>query len=234
MKFDEAINYIAENLAPIPAVTDEMAKPKNPFIVKRAAELEKQGLSPATAYAYARKEFLAQKASGDAPAPVSAPSSSTPLDAAVPASAPTKYKDAPDTIATKLKVAEIYGVDNNVSDEEVLARIESDIANGDKLNADPEVIKGELEKLRSGSVDSVPSDIGSDEEKRLARHAAIRASMARLGMKMGDPEKVLGGKKKIVSKRRGSDEPGPAEPSEFGGADDLPSRRGPKSIDPED
>ena len=59
--------------------------------------------------------------------------------------------------------------------------------------------------------------------------------MARLGMKVGDAEKILGGKKKIVSKRRGTEEPGSSEePSEFGGADDLPSRRGFKSIDPED
>ena len=111
MKFDEALNYIAESTLDM-----EMAKPKNPAILAKAAEYEKKGLSPATAYAYARKDFLAGKVSNKKVAAVEPAISSNPG---------VKYKELPDTLRTKDAVANYMQHNPGATEEEVLSVLTS-------------------------------------------------------------------------------------------------------------
>ncbi|NBP70405.1 MAG: hypothetical protein EBU52_16935, partial [Cytophagia bacterium] len=162
--------------------------------------------------------------------------SATSAPAAGPSAAPvaaSKYRDLPDTLAMKAKVAEIITADPEVSDEDVIARITADAEAGEILNTDPDAIRQELTAARSAGVSGKAElDMGSEEEQRLARHAAIRAAMARRGMKTGDPEKLLS--KKKYAKRRGTEEEPETLTPDTGDTDDVIVRRGPRSIDSED
>lgn len=222
MKFDEMINYIAENN--LPAINDGVVtdgrKPGD-----RAAWLAANpGKKGSDYYAWKRKQGANVPS---APAPVAAPMA-----------APSgRYRDLPDTLAMKAKVAEIITADPEVSDEDVIARITSDAEAGEILNTDPDAIRQELAAVRSaGTSGKAELSMGSEEEQRLARHAAIRAAMARRGMKTGDPEKLLS-KKKFVKRRSSGEEPG-SEPDalapDTGETDDVLGRKGPRSTDFED
>lgn len=205
MKFDEAINYIAENLTP---VASEMAKPKNPFIVQRAAELEKQGLSPATAYAYARKEFLKQKGDGAAPAATAEPATASVTAEPAQAQAST-FKELPDTLATKSKIAEILTADPQVSDEDVIARIMADAEAGEILNTDADVIKQELSVLRStpgGEEIAEPSAAELKKSELAAKYDRMRQALYR----------ARGLKAKPGRKSPTKDEPEPGEEDDYG------------------
>lgn len=221
MKFDEIINYIAENNLPVvnDSIVNDGRKPGD-----RAAWLKANpGKKGSDYYAWKRK----QGASGmsAAPAPATGPS-------AAPVAA-SKYRDLPDTLAMKAKVAEIITADPEVSDEDVIARITADAEAGEILNTDPDAIRQELTAARSAGVSGKAElDMGSEEEQRLARHAAIRAAMARRGMKTGDPEKLLS--KKKYAKRRGTEEEPETLTPDTGDTDDVIVRRGPRSIDSED
>lgn len=205
MKFDEAINYIAENLTP---VASEMAKPKNPFIVQRAAELEKQGLSPATAYAYARKEFLKQKDGSSAPtAPATTTEPATASVDAEPAQTST-FKELPDTLATKSKIAEILTADPQVSDEDVIARIMADAEAGEILNTDADVIKQELSVLRSapgGEEVAEPSAAELKKSELAGKYDRMRQALYR----------ARGLKAKPGRKSPAKDEPEPGEEDDY-------------------
>jgi len=222
MKFDEIINYIAENNLPVvnDSIVNDGRKPGD-----RAAWLKANpGKKGSDYYAWKRKQGAAGMSA--APAPVVEPSIAAPAAAG-------KYRDLPDTLAMKAKVAEIITADPEVSDEDVISRITADAEAGEILNTDPDAIRQELVAARSaGASGKAELGMGSEEEQRLARHAAIRAAMARRGMKTGDPEKLLSRKK--FAKRRGSeDEPETLTP-DTGDTDDVMVRRGPRSIDSED
>ena len=200
MKFDEAVNYIAENLTPI--VADEMAKPKNPEIERLVA----QGLP------YWKARAIVNKAGGKAATPDVVP--------VTPAADEPSYKELPDTLATKNKIAEILDADPEVSDEDVISRITADQEEGEALNTDPELIKQELAKLRAGASagdteNTAAQDIDTNLAAKEKAFAKIRARMAALNYKVGDADKVLGKMgKKVKSKKTSSkeEEPGEEEP----------------------
>jgi hypothetical protein len=212
MKFDEAINYIAENLTP---VASEMAKPKNPFIVQRAAELEKQGLSPATAYAYARKEFLNQKTgSGSSTSAVPAAPAAADVEIEPTSADPAgvSFRELPDTLATKAKVAEIFAADPQVSDEDVVSRIAADAESGEILNTDADLIKQELSTLRSNTAGDEVAEPSAAELKKAelsAKYDRMRQALYR----------ARGLKAKPGRKSTSKDEPEAGEEEETGYSD---------------
>ena len=200
MKFNDLVSYITEHDALVAEpIVDEMAKPKNPWIMARAAELEKTGVSPATAYMYARKEFNAKQSSGSTP--VSAPAVSAPFVKPVAGVSGTgytpgvsgtpKYRDLPDTIRTKEAVADFLQHNPGAGEQEIIDAISSMDSEETPYNLDPDTIKAAI-----ADVQSIPSDVSEEEPgavdlTRARRHAAIAAAMARRGMKVGDPAKVL-------------------------------------------
>jgi len=115
MKFDRAIEYIAESTLDL-----EMAKPKNMAIIARAAELEKKGLSKSTAYAYANKEFKAGKL-GNKPAETepSEPVSSIEKPAG-------KFKRSAEALRAKEQVADFIKYNKNATAEDVAAALDLD------------------------------------------------------------------------------------------------------------
>ena len=223
MKFDEIINYIAENNLPVvnDSIVNDGRKPGD-----RAAWLKANpGKKGSDYYAWKRKQGAA--GTSDTPVPVARPS------IAAPAAVAGKYRDLPDTLAMKAKVAEIITADPEVSDEDVIARITADAEAGEILNTDPDAIRQELVAARSASISGKTElSMGTDEEQRMARHAAIRAAMARRGMKTGDPEKLLS--KKKFAKRRGTEEEPETLAPDTGEVDDVLGRRGPRPMDSED
>lgn len=193
MKFDEAVNYIAENLTPV--IADEAGNPE----IKR---LVAQGLP------YWKARAIVNKAGGK-------PTVSDVVPVVPVADEPT-YKELPDTLATKNKIAEILAADPEVSDEDVISRIVADQEQGEALNTDPVLIKQELTKLRSGTETGDIESSGAQEiDAKLASKeraiAKIRARMAALNYKVGDADKVLGKMgKKVKTKKTPSkgEEPG--------------------------
>ena len=166
MKFDAAINYIAESTFEL-----EMAKPKNPAILARAAELEKQGLSKNTAYAYARKEFNAGKIGGGAPK-VSEP-------AAEPAG--VKYKELPDTLRTKDAVANYLQHNPEASPEEVMSAIDSQNSEETPLNLDPEVIKNAIADVRGGEdIEAEPDPEALRKQELATKYDRVRQALYKM------------------------------------------------------
>jgi hypothetical protein len=134
MKFDAALQYIAENTMPVvEPVAAEMARPKNPEFEKW-----KQANPGVPTYKFYKMQRELKKGGQAAASPVSAE----------PAGA--SYKELPDTLATKTRIAEILNADPEVTDAEVIDRIMSDAEAGDILNTDPEVIKSEISAVRTG------------------------------------------------------------------------------------
>ena len=222
MKFDEAINYIAHNLTP---VSSEMAKPKNPEIERLVA----QGLP------YWKARAIVNKATGQKAAPEITP--------VKPVSDEPSYKELPDTLATKNKIAEILAADPEVSEQDVIDRITADKEEGEALNTDPELIKQEINKLRSGTGNGDAEATGAQEidadlaakEKAFAK---IRARMAALNYKVGDAEKVLskvsGKKLKSKKSRSGEEEPGEEDMPVDGDVEDFVKRNRERSTNAED
>jgi len=154
MKFDEAINYIAESTFEL-----EMAKPRNPEIDKLVA----QGIP----YWKARNMVNAQK--GSAPA--------------TPAAAPagTKYKELPDTLRTKDAVANYLQHNPNATEQEVLAGISSMDSEETPLNLDPEVVKSAMADAQSGGGEEQEPDIDTiARAEKAAKMARVKDAILRL------------------------------------------------------
>jgi len=167
MKFDDAINFIAES-----ALEAEMAKPKNPAILKRAAELEKQGLSPATAYAYARKEFNAGKVGTVAKAPAAA-SVAEPVG--------IKYKELPDTLRTKEAVATYLQHNPEATPEEIMSAINAQDSEETPLNLDPEVIKTAIADVKAGEdIEQEPDSEALRKQELAAKYDRVRQALYKM------------------------------------------------------
>jgi hypothetical protein len=166
MKFDDAINYIAES-----TLDTEMAKPKNPAILAKAAEYEKKGLSPATAYAYARKDFLAGKL-GDKHVHV---------EPKAEPSAGVKYKELPDTLRTKDAVATYLQHNPEATEEEVVSAVTSQNSEETPLNLDPEVIKTAIADARSeGDIESEPDPEALRKQELAAKYDRVRQALYKM------------------------------------------------------
>jgi len=184
MKFDDAINYIAEHTLDL-----EMAKPKNREIEKLVA----QGIP----YYKARKIFNAKKLGG------------TTTPAAAPAAEPAgvKYKELPDTLRTKEAVAGMLQADPNLTPQEIMARLAADNSEETPYNLDPTVVKAAVADASMGGDTELEPQIDPAELKKAAGADAIRARMAARGIKLGDPSKIAklqGAVKKLQSRGRKS------------------------------
>lgn len=193
MKFDEALNYIAESTLDM-----EMAKPKNPAILAKAAEYEKKGLSPATAYAYARKDFLAGKVSNKKVAAVEPAISSNPG---------VKYKELPDTLRTKDAVANYMQHNPGATEEEVLSVLTSQNSEEAPYNLDPEIVKTAMIDTQSGGDVQEPDIDTIAQSEKAAKMARVKDALLRM---RGLKGKV--GRKPVVR-----DEP-EEEPEELSGS----------------
>jgi len=186
MKFDDAINYIAEHTLDL-----EMAKPKNPEIEKLVA----QGIP----YYKARNMVNAKKLGG-ATAPATAPVAAT-------EPAGVKYKELPDTLRTKEAVADMLQADPNLTPQEIMARLAADNSEETPYNLDPTVVKAAVADASMGGDAELEPQIDPAELKKAAGADAIRARMAARGIKLGDPSKIAklqGAVKKLRSRGRKS------------------------------
>jgi len=184
MKFDDAINYIAEHTLDL-----EMAKPKN----REIENLVAQGIP----YYKARKIFNAKKLGG------------TTTPAAAPAAEPAgvKYKELPDTLRTKEAVAGMLQADPNLTPQEIMARLAADNSEETPYNLDPTVVKAAVADASMGGDTELEPQIDPAELKKAAGADAIRARMAARGIKLGDPSKIAklqGAVKKLRSRGRKS------------------------------
>lgn len=153
-----------------------------------------------------------------------------------------RYKELPDTLATKNKVEEMLNADPEVGLEEVMARVKADAANGEEtLNTEDEVIINAYNaatQSRAGASTAEEPTLDPNMQKRLDRHAAIRAGMARRGMKPADPEALAKRLGKKIALRKTSDQPGTEEPEiPLGDIEDMKTalgRGGSRATDFED
>jgi hypothetical protein len=214
MKFDQTIQNIAESLYELETEVNQDFqnwKASNPKLAATgSAYLHfKKGRTDDT---YAGGKRGRPSKSGIVGSPVAADVSAPVVEPAA------RYRELPATLATKNKVEEIFNADPGVGLEEVMTRVKADAENGENLNTDDDVIVSaynELAQGRSGETSGALGEpaIDSEEQKRLARHAAIRAAMARRGMKTADPEVLASrlGRKKFTSKRKPEGTPGAEE-----------------------
>lgn len=240
MKFDKTVQSIAESLYELETEVNQDFqnwKAANPKLAATgSAYLHFKKGRTDDSYT-GGKRGRPSKAGAEVPAPVAI--------APAPAAEPTaRYKELPATLATKNKIEEIFNADPGVGLEEVMTRVKADAENGENLNTDDDVIisaYNDLAQSRSGETSGALGEpaIDSEEQKRLARHAAIRAAMARRGMKTADPEALANrlGKKKFALKRKPEATPG-AEETDIpaGDVDDIEGvtgKRG-RSTDSED
>jgi len=187
-----------------------MAKPKNPAILARAAELEKQGLSKNTAYAYARKEFNAGKiGDGAAPAPkASAPTGATKID-------PRDQEKVDALVAQGVAPEEIYkSLKNTLPGERPFVGNMQDVqaminaAQGEEAPADleePQIDPAELRKaairdrLAKFGMKVTPVDKSKAADKLKASIGKIKSRGRKpsgeelAGFKEPEPEEIVGG-----------------------------------------
>jgi len=156
MKFDDAINYIAENTLDL-----EMAKPKNPEIEKLVA----QGMP------YWKARQMVNKGGASA-APQVAP-------AAEPAG--MKYKELPDTLRTKDAVATYLQHNPGATPEEVMAAIGSQNSEETPLNLDPEVVKAAIADAQAGGGEEQEPDPEALRKAELAaKYDRVRQALYKM------------------------------------------------------
>ena len=156
MKFDDAINYIAENTLNL-----EMAKPKNPVIEKLVA----QGMP------YWKARQMVNKGGASA-APQAAPTTE-------PAGA--KYKELPDTLRTKDAVATYLQHNPEATPEEVMAAIGSQNSEETPLNLDPEVVKAAIADVQTGGGDEQEPDPEALRKAELAaKYDRVRQALYKM------------------------------------------------------
>jgi len=166
MKFDEVINYIAENTTP---VATEMARPKN-------LEFQKWKEENPGVPTYKFFKMQRDKKAGVAPAVPEVPVSS-------PAAAPAmtgKYKELPDTLRTKEAVADYMLHNPNASYEEVAAAIIPQSTEETPLNLDPEVITAAIAAASPGTGDiAEPSAAELKKADLAAKYDRMRQALYR-------------------------------------------------------
>jgi preprotein translocase subunit SecD len=160
MKFDDAINYIAETTLDL-----EMAKPKNPEIEKLVA----QGMPY-----YKARNIVNARNGGN-------------TSAAVPAAEPAamKYKELPDTLRTKDAVATYLQHNPGATPEEVMSAIGSQNSEETPLNLDPEVVKSAIADAQS----DVGGEMEPVLDPAELRKNTIRDRIAAKGMKITSADK---------------------------------------------
>lgn len=193
MKFDEVINYIAENTTP---VATEMARPKN-------LEFQKWKEENPGVPTYKFFKMQRDKKAGVAPAVPEVPVSS-------PAAAPAmsgKYKELPDTLRTKEAVADYMLHNPNASYEEVVAAITPQSTEETPLNLDPEVITAAIAAASPGTGDTAePSAVELKKADLAAKYDRMRQALYR----------ARGLKAKPGRKSPTKDEPEPGEEDDYG------------------
>jgi len=183
MKFDDAINYIAENTLDL-----EMAKPKNPEIEKLVA----QGMP------YWKARQMVNKGG--------APKAATPT---VPSTEPagTKYKELPDTLRTKDAVATYLQHNPEASEDEIIAGIASQDSEETPLNLDPEVVKSAIADVRGGGdVEAEPDPEALRKQELAAKYDRVRQALYKMH---GFKSKGRPGRKAVSDEPE--DEPEPSE-----------------------
>lgn len=164
MKFDEVINYIAENTTPVAA---EMARPKNPDFEKWKEE------NPGVPTYKFFKMQRAKKAGALEPAAAS----SVPV---VQPPATDKYKELPDTLRTKEAVANFIQHNPDASYEEVVAAITPQNTEETPLNLDPEVVTAAIAAAAPGSGETVePSAAELKKADLTAKYDRMRQALYR-------------------------------------------------------
>ena len=170
MKFDDAINYIAETTLDM-----EMAKPKNPEIEKLVA----QGMP------YWKARQMVNKGSV-------APKAAAPAAAAAPAEPGVKYKELPDTLRTKDAVATYLQHNPDASEEDVMSAITTQNSEETPLNLDPEVVKAAIADARpSGGEEQEPDPAALRKAELAAKYDKVRQALYKMhGFKVkGRPAK---------------------------------------------
>lgn len=157
MKFDDAINYIAES-----TLNAEMARHKNLAVLARAAELEKKGLSPSTAKAYAWKELRAGKLG----------SSSEPIAVEPAADEPSKpvagFKRSTEALRAKEQVEDFLEFNRSATAEDVAVALDLD---PELVNSVYDDAKNEIKNVKTSEPSEEP---GEEEVKDLEKDKLAR------------------------------------------------------------
>lgn len=209
MKFNETVEYIAENLTP---VTAEMARPKNPEFQKWKEE------NPGKPTYLFYKAQRAKKTAGTAE-PVAAPAA---------ASAGT-YKELPDTKRTKEAVAEFMQFNPDAGFEEVLDAVTQQSTEETPLNLDPGVVKAAMDEIQGISAPEVSEpDLGDIKKTDLAdRYERMRQALYKARGLKGTPGRKGGAK--------GEEDAETEVPiGDLEDIEDITGRRGPRTMEPED
>lgn len=154
MKFDTAVNFIAENLAP---VKSEMARPVNPEFQKW-----KQENPGVPVYKFFKMQRDLKKGTNFA-----APAPGAQVAPKEPAAAQS-YKEMPDTLRTKEAVADFMQHNPGASYEDVLAAITPQSTEETPLNLDPEVVKSAMTGVSGDTGDTSEPDAAELKKADLA------------------------------------------------------------------
>lgn len=173
MKFDEAINFIAENTVPVAA---EMARPKNPEFQKWKEE--NPGVPTYKFFKMQRdlKKGTPAATPSDVPAAADVAATVAPEE---PAGA-QKYKELPDTLRTKEAVANYLAHNPEASYDEVITAIEPQSTEETPLNLDPEVVKSAMTAAGQGGGEiSEPSAAELKKADLAAKYDRMRQALFR-------------------------------------------------------
>ena len=156
MKFDEAINYIAETTLDV-----EMAKPKNPEIDRLVA----------SGMPYWKARQIVRRG-----APASA---ATPTN--VPAAA-SSFRELPDTLRTKDAVAVYLQHRPEASEAEITNALATQNSDDAPLNLDPVVIQTAIDDVRGAEseLEQEPDPNALRKSELLAKYDRVRQALYRL------------------------------------------------------
>lgn len=184
MKFDETLQFIAENTVPVAGPVVSEKRPENPAFAKWKAE--NPGVPTYKFYKMQRE----LKKGGKTPPVANLAAPATPADS---------FKELPDTLRTKEAVADFLQHNPGASFEEVMDAITPQSSEETPLNLDPEVVKSAIASTSGGvsSAEGEPdieslkkADLASKYEKMRKALYAARGLKSRPGRKpvVKDPE----------------------------------------------
>lgn len=165
MKFDTAVNFIAENLTP---VATEMARPVNPEFQKW-----KQENPGVPVYKFFKMQRDLKKGATAQPATDTAAVASPEEPAGA-----QNYKELPDTLRTKEAIANYMAHNPGASYEEVLNAITPQSTEETPLNLDPDVVKSAMAGAGSDAGDiSEPSATELKKGDLAAKYDRMRQAL---------------------------------------------------------